>query len=98
MRSSLHTSVPTYVPRYDGDTNPSVWLKDNRLTCHTGGATHDLFVIKNLPLYLDDSMRTWLEHLPRDKIRDWTDLCRVFVGNFCNTLCFYLSDNECVGP
>jgi hypothetical protein len=23
----------------------------------------DLFVIKNLPLYLSDSARTWLEHL-----------------------------------
>jgi hypothetical protein len=32
------------------------------------------FVIKNLPLYLGDSARTWLEHLPRDKIQDWPDL------------------------
>jgi hypothetical protein len=50
--------------------------------CHVGGATDDLFVIKNLPLYLGDSTRTWLEHLPRDKIQDWTDLRRVFIGNF----------------
>jgi hypothetical protein len=42
-------------------------------------------VIKNLPLYLGDSARTWLEHLPRDKIQDWTDLCWVFVGNFQGT-------------
>jgi hypothetical protein len=28
---------------------------------------------------------TWLEHLPRDKIHDWTDLRRVFVGNFQGT-------------
>jgi hypothetical protein len=35
-----------------------------------GGATDDLFVIKNLPLYLSDSACTWLEHLPRDKIND----------------------------
>jgi hypothetical protein len=42
-------------------------------------------VIKNLPLYLSDSARTWLEHLPRDKIQDWTDLRRVFVGNFQGT-------------
>jgi hypothetical protein len=34
------------------------------------GATDDLFVIKNLPLYLDDSVRTWLEHMPRDKINN----------------------------
>jgi hypothetical protein len=49
------------------------------------GATDDLFVIKNLTLYLGDSTRTWLEHLPRDKINDWTDLRRVFVGNFQGT-------------
>jgi hypothetical protein len=42
-------------------------------------------VIKNLPLYLGDSVRTWLEHLLRDKISDWTDLHRVFVGNFKGT-------------
>jgi hypothetical protein len=39
-------------------------------------------VIKNLPLYLGDSTRTWLEHLLRDKIQDKTDQRRVFVGNF----------------
>jgi hypothetical protein len=73
------------VPRYDGDTNPSVWLEDYRLACHAGGATDDLFVIKNLLLYLGDSARTWLEHLARDKINDWTDLRRVYIGNFQGT-------------
>jgi hypothetical protein len=53
--------------------------------CHAGGATDDLFVIKNLPLYLGDSACTWLQHLPRDKIQDSTDLRRVFVGNFQGT-------------
>jgi hypothetical protein len=47
--------------------------------------TDDLFVIKNLPLYLGDFACTWLEHLPRNKINDWTDLRRVFVGNFQGT-------------
>jgi hypothetical protein len=42
-------------------------------------------MIKNLLLYLDDSARTWLEHFPRDKINDWTDLRRVFVGNLQST-------------
>jgi hypothetical protein len=78
--SRFHTL--TNVPRYDGDTNPSVWLEDYRLACHARGVTDDLFVIKNLPLYLGNSSRTWLEHLPWDKINDWTDLRRVFVGNF----------------
>jgi hypothetical protein len=84
-RFPSHFRAPTNVPRYDGDTNPRVWLEDYRLTCHAGGATGDLFIIKNLPLYLSDSARTWLEHLPRDKIHDWTNLRRVFVGNFQGT-------------
>jgi hypothetical protein len=77
--------APTNVPRYDGDTNPSVWLEDYRLVCHAGGATDDVFIIKNLPLYHGDSARTWLEHLSQNKINDWTDLRRVFVGNFQGT-------------
>jgi hypothetical protein len=51
-----------------------VWLEDYRLACHAGRATDDLFIIKNLPLYLDDYAQTWLEHLPRGNISDWTDL------------------------
>jgi hypothetical protein len=81
----LRFCAPTNVPRYDVDTNPSVWLEDYWLACHVGGATHDLFVIKNLLLYLGDSARTWLEHLPRDKIHDWTNLRRVFVEYFQGT-------------
>jgi hypothetical protein len=77
-----HFHAPTNVPRYNGDTNPSVWLEDYRLACHTGD---DFFVIKNLPPYLGDSARIWLEHLPREKINDWTDLRRVFVENFQGT-------------
>jgi hypothetical protein len=38
-----------------------------------------------MSLYLGDSTRTWLEHLPRDKINSWTDLHRVFAGNFQGT-------------
>jgi hypothetical protein len=62
-----------------------MWLDDYQLACHVGGATDDLFVIKNLSLYFSDSARTWLEHLPWDKIHDWTDLRRVFVSNFQGT-------------
>jgi hypothetical protein len=38
-----------------------------------------------MQLYLGDSAWMWLEHLPRDKIHDWTDLRRVFAGNFQGT-------------
>jgi hypothetical protein len=67
--------APTNVPMYDGETNPSVWLDDFRLACHTGAAMNDLFTIKNQSLYLGDSARTWLEHLPHCRINDWMELC-----------------------
>jgi hypothetical protein len=51
--------------KYDGETNPSVWLEDYNLTCHNSGVTNDLFIIKSIPLYLTDSTHTWLEHLSR---------------------------------
>jgi hypothetical protein len=41
-----HFRDPTNVPRYDGDTNHSMWLDDYRLACHAGGGTDDLFVIR----------------------------------------------------
>ena len=44
-----------------------------------------MFIIHNLPLYLADSVRTWLEHLPSDKIACWEDLQEIFVGNFQGT-------------
>jgi hypothetical protein len=50
-----------------------------------GGVVNDLFIIKNLLLYLGDSVRTWLEHLPRGRINDWTDLHRTFVDNIQGT-------------
>jgi hypothetical protein len=58
---------PTTVPKYNRETNPSVRLEDYQLACHVGGAKDDLFIIKNLPLHLANSTRTWLEHLPRGR-------------------------------
>jgi hypothetical protein len=65
--------------------NLDVWLADYRLACQLGGTDDDLLIIRNLPLFLVDSARAWLEHLSPRRIRDWTDLVRVFVGNFQGT-------------
>jgi hypothetical protein len=62
-----------------------VWLNDYRLACQLGGATTDEVIIRNLPLHLADSTRTWLEHLPASQIHNWDDLVRTFVGNFQGT-------------
>jgi hypothetical protein len=76
---------PSTIVKYNGETDPRVWLNDCRLACQLGGATSDEVVIRNLPLHLGDSARTWLEHLPASQIHNWDDLVRTFVGNFQGT-------------
>jgi len=73
---------PTTLTKYSGETDPGLWLNDYRLACPLGGATDDALIIRNLPLHLVDSARTWLEHLPANQIYDWSDLVKTFVGNF----------------
>jgi hypothetical protein len=73
---------PTSIDKYNGETDPRVWLNDYRLACQLGGATTDEVIIRNLPLHLTDSAQTWLEHLPASQIHNWDDLVRTFVGNF----------------
>jgi hypothetical protein len=76
---------PTSIDKYNGETDPCVWLNDYRLAYQLGGATTDEVIIRNLPLHLADSARTWLEHLPASQIQNRDDLVRTFVGNFQGT-------------
>jgi hypothetical protein len=76
---------PTSIDKYNGETDPRVLLNDYRLACQLGGATTDEVIIRNLPLHLVDSARTWLEHLPASQIYNFDDLVRTFVGNFQGT-------------
>jgi hypothetical protein len=61
---------PTSIVKYNGETDPRVWLNDYRLACQLGGATTDELIIRNLPLHLADSARTWLDHLPASQIHN----------------------------
>ena len=76
---------PSNIPKYTGETDPALWLEDYRLASRAGGADSDPFTIRNLPLFLADSARNWLEHLPADRIDSWTDLREKFVVNFQGT-------------
>jgi hypothetical protein len=58
---------------------------DYRLACQLGGADDDNLIIHNLPLFLSDAARAWLEHLPPAQISDWDDLVKAFAGNFQGT-------------
>jgi hypothetical protein len=76
---------PTSIDKYNGETDSRVWLNDYHLACQLGGATTDEVIIRNLPLHLADSARTWLEHLPASQIHNWDDLVCTFMGNFQGT-------------
>jgi hypothetical protein len=68
-----------------GETRPELWLEDYRLACQLGGTDDDNLIIRNLPLFLSDAARAWLEHLPPAQISNWDDLVKAFTGNFQGT-------------
>jgi hypothetical protein len=80
-----HFRAPGNVVKYDGKTNPSVWLEDYRLKYRVGGVNDDLFIIQFLPIYLVDSARAWLDHLPRNVINSWDGHREINADNFQGT-------------
>jgi hypothetical protein len=74
--------MPSNIIKYSGGFNPVVWLQDFYLTYQAGVTDDDLFIIKYLPLYLVESTRAWLEHLPVDSIHSWADFKHISIGNF----------------
>jgi hypothetical protein len=77
--------APTTITKYSGETRPEFLLADYRLACQLGGTDDDNLIIRNLPLFLSDAARAWLEHLPPTQISDWDDLVKAFAGNFQGT-------------
>jgi hypothetical protein len=77
--------APTTITKYSGETRSELWLADYRLACQLGGTDDDNLIIRNLPLFLSDAARAWLEHLPPAQISNWDDLVKAFTGNFQGT-------------
>jgi hypothetical protein len=77
--------APTTIAKYSGETRPELWLADYWLACQLGGMDDDNLIIRNLPLFLFDAARAWLEHLPPAQISNWDDLVKAFAGNFQGT-------------
>jgi hypothetical protein len=77
--------TPTTITKYSGESKPELWLTDYRLACQLGGTDDDNLIIRNLPLFLSDAARAWLEHLPPAQISNWDDLVKAFAGNLQGT-------------
>jgi hypothetical protein len=82
---SARFQAPTTITKYSGETRPELWLADYRLACQLGGTDDDNLIIRNLPLFLSDAARAWLEHLPPVQISNCDDLVKAFAGNFQGT-------------
>jgi hypothetical protein len=77
--------TPTTITKYSGETRPKLWLADYRLACHLGGTDDDNLIIRNLPMFLSDTARAWLEHFPVGQISNWDNLVQAFASNFQGT-------------
>jgi hypothetical protein len=77
--------TPTTMTKYSGESKPELWLADYQLACQLGGMDNDNHIIRNLPLFLSDAARAWLEHLPPAQISNWDDLVKAFAGTFQGT-------------
>jgi hypothetical protein len=77
--------APTTITKYSGETRLELWLADYRLACQLGGTDDDNLIIRNLPMFLSDAARAWLEQLPPAQISNWDDLVKAFTGNFQGT-------------
>jgi hypothetical protein len=55
------------------------------MACQLGGTDDNNLIIRNLPMFLSDAARAWLEHLPPAQISNWDDLVKAFAGNFQGT-------------
>jgi hypothetical protein len=60
--------TPTTITKYSGESKPELWLADYRLAYQLGGTDDDTLIIRNLPLFLSDAARAWLEHPPPAQI------------------------------
>jgi hypothetical protein len=77
--------APTIITKYSGGNEAGLWLADYQLACQLGGTDNDNLIIHNLPLFLSDAARAWLEHLPPAQISNRDDLVKAFTGNFQGT-------------
>jgi hypothetical protein len=62
-----------------------LWLADYQLARQLGGTDDNNLIIRNLPLFLSNAARAWLEHLPPAQISGWNYLVKAFAENFQDT-------------
>ena len=70
------------IEKYNGETDPKIWLVNYQLAMKAAPAPDTFFMIQYLPIYLTDSTRNWLNNLREGTIKRWADLEKAFCNHF----------------
>jgi hypothetical protein len=68
------------IEKYDGRSDPSIWLKMYNIVARTSGGNED-HMGGYFPLVMGKSPLLWLDNLPEKCITSWATLSRLFTTN-----------------
>jgi hypothetical protein len=69
------------IEKYDGRSNPSIWLKMHNIAACTSGGNED-HLAGYFPLVMGKAPLLWLDNLPTDCINSWATLSLLFTTNY----------------
>jgi hypothetical protein len=69
------------IEKYDGRSDPSIWLKMCSIAAHASGGNED-YMVRYFPLVMGKEPPLWLDNLPTECVTFRTTLCRLFTTNY----------------
>jgi hypothetical protein len=69
------------IEKYDGRSDPSIWLKMYNITARAFGCNED-HMAGYFPLVMGKAPLFWLDNLPAECITSWVTLSRLFTTNY----------------
>jgi hypothetical protein len=69
------------IEKYDGHSNPSIWLKMYSIAACASGGNED-HMAGYFPLVMGNAPLLWLDSLPAECITSWATLSHLFTTNY----------------
>jgi hypothetical protein len=69
------------IEKYDGRSDPSIWLKMYSIAAHASGGNED-HMAGYFPLIMGKAPLLWLDNLPTECITSWATLSHLFTTNY----------------
>jgi hypothetical protein len=69
------------IEKYDGRSDPSIWLKMYNIAARASGGNED-HMAGYFPLVMGKAPLLWLDNLPAECITSWATLSRLFTTNY----------------